>query len=98
MIKTKPVSDSRKRVLQCAILLLHESGSKDCTIMTLDMDEWYLLFQPLFENYFESIKSDQRDDSLFSCACGARSSCISKKNVFFQSVDIPRPARESSGG
>lgn len=30
--------------------------------MMLDMDEWYLLFQPLFENYFDSIKSDQRND------------------------------------
>jgi hypothetical protein len=32
--------------------------------MMLDMDEWYLLFQPLFENYFESIKSDQCNDSV----------------------------------
>ncbi|MEE4113493.1 MAG: hypothetical protein V2I40_11810 [Desulfobacteraceae bacterium] len=27
------------------------------------MDEWYLLFQPLFENYLESMLADQRDDS-----------------------------------
>ena len=32
--------------------------------MMLDMDEWYLLFQPLFENYFEPISSDQCFDSV----------------------------------
>ena len=44
--------------------LFDRLGRNDRTIMMLDMDEWYLLFQPLFENYLESIKSDQRKQSV----------------------------------
>jgi len=64
MESMKQVSASREKVRQQAFSWLHESGGNDGTIMMLDMDEWYLLFQPLFENYLESIKSDWRDDSV----------------------------------
>ncbi|MBR9984693.1 MAG: hypothetical protein KFF68_02170 [Desulfosarcina sp.] len=51
-----------KKDLQRAFSMLHDSNSGDCTIMMLDTDEWFLLFQPLFENYLNSIKSGQRND------------------------------------
>ncbi len=88
----KQVSASRKKLLHRAFSMLHESGGNDGTIMMLDMDEWYLLFQPLFENYFESIQSDQRNDSV-SAVLAASDHLFFKEKRFFQSVDIFRSAR-----
>jgi len=68
---------------------LYQSGSRDREIIVLDMDEWYLLFQPLFENYFKQIKSDPRNDSIVSCASKVRSFFRLRNIVSSQSVDMP---------
>ena len=78
----KRVSVSRRKVLQRVLSMLHESGGNDGTIMMLDMDEWYLLFQPLFENYFESIKIDQRNDSV-SAVLAASDHIFFRRITFF---------------
>jgi hypothetical protein len=58
------------------------------------MDEWYLLFQPLFENYFESIKSDQCNDSV-SVVLSAPDPPFFEENGLFQFVDMPPTARDA---
>ena len=90
----KQVSASRRKVLQRVLSMFHESGRNDGTIMMLDMDEWYLLFQPLFEDYFESIKIDQRNDSV-SAVLAASGHLFFEEKRFFQSVDIPRSAGDA---
>ena len=62
--------------------------------MMLDMVEWYLLFQPLFENYLLSIKSDRRDDSVSVVRGRPSISHAYVEKLFFQSVDIPHPVRD----